>query len=273
MKVSLDRITVAYGAMRPALDGITATFEEGRFNVLLGPSGAGKSTLLKVLNGLARPSSGTITIGGQPLELAHARDLRAHRRRTAMIFQQHHLVLRRTALDNVVIGRLGHMSRAQAFLPVPRHDKMLALAALERVGLLDKALVSAGKLSGGEQQRVGIARALVAEPRLLLADEPVASLDPATSESIMALISRIAREDGLTVVLSLHQVELARRHAGWITGLSSGRVIFEGPPGLLDAAALDRIYADAATASPMPRDNGTRAGDATVGRVAAGGAI
>lgn len=267
MRVELDRVTVDYGGNRPAIDGVTTRFEEGRFNVLLGPSGAGKSTLLKVLNGLARLSSGSITVGGRRLECGDGRALRQHRRRTAMIFQQHHLVLRRSALDNVVIGRLGHMTRWQAFLPVPRADRMLALAALERVGLLDKALVTAGRLSGGEQQRVGIARALVAEPRLLLADEPVASLDPATAESVMALISRIAREDGLTVVLSLHQVDLARRHGGWITGLSSGRVVFEGPRDLLDDDALDRIYAGAAAASPA-RDNGIPAGDA----IAAGGA-
>ena len=272
MKVELDQVTVAYGVAAPALDALTATFEEGRFNVLLGPSGAGKSTLLKVLNGLARPTAGDVTIGGRPLGSSSASDLREHRRRTAMIFQQHHLVLRRTALDNVVIGRLGHMSRWQAFLPVPRRDKLRALAALDRVGLLDKALVRADRLSGGEQQRVGIARALVAEPRLLLADEPVASLDPATAESILGLIARIAREDGLTVILSLHQVELARRYASLIIGLSSGRVVFKGSPHLLDQRALDRIYAGAALASGPARDDAVREEGPRVGRVGAGSA-
>lgn len=244
--IELSGITLDYGAARPALDGVSVAFEPGRFTVLLGPSGAGKSSLLRLLNGLVTPTAGTVLVDGRPLP--KGRGLAVHRRHTAMIFQQHHLLLRATALDNVVIGRLGHLGRWHAVLPMPRRDRLLALAALDRVGLADKALVRAGRLSGGEQQRVGIARALVQQPRILLADEPVASLDPATAGSIMSLLARITREDGLTAVVSLHQVDLAVRHADAVIGLHLGRIVYRGGPADLDAPALARIYATAPAA-------------------------
>ena len=240
--IRVSRVSVSYDAEQPALCDVSVKLAPGRFTVLLGPSGAGKSTLLKCLNGLATPSAGTVIGEDGKSIFASPQAMKSHRRRTAMVFQQHHLVGRSSALANALNGRLAHLSRWHAFLPLPRSEKLLALEALARVGLEDKAFERADHLSGGEQQRVGIARALVQAPSMLLADEPVASLDPATAAAVLDLMRSIAREDGLTAVVSLHQVELATTFADHVVGLNQGRVVFDGPPSRLDASALARIY-------------------------------
>jgi phosphonate transport system ATP-binding protein len=213
----------------------------GEFLVLLGPSGAGKSTLLRSLNGLVPLTEGILEADG--LGAVHGPTaLRALRKRTGMVFQQHQLIGRLSALANVLTGRLGHHSALRSLLPLPRADKLIALHALDRVGLLDRALHRVDQLSGGEQQRVGVARALAQRPRLVLADEPVASLDPATAVHVLTLIHDICKADGLAAVVSLHQVSLARRFGDRIVGLANGRVVFEGVPEMLDAPALATIY-------------------------------
>lgn len=238
----LERITVAFKDGTKALDDVTLALGKTRFTVLLGPSGAGKSTLLRVANGLALPTTGSVRARDGRVLAGNRRQLAAHRRDTAMIFQQHHLVGRISALANVVNGRLGRLGRIYAVLPVPPADRRIAVSMIDRVGLLDKALVPARNLSGGEQQRVGIARALAQEPSLILADEPVASLDPATANQVLSLIDTLTRVAGIKAVVSLHQVDLAIRYADWIIGLNRGRVVFQGPPGELDPAALASIY-------------------------------
>jgi phosphonate transport system ATP-binding protein len=180
--------------------------------------------------------------------------LRAHRRATGMVFQQHQLIGRVSVLGNVLTGRLGYHSGLRTLLPFGAAEKRLALEALERVGLLEKALERADRLSGGQQQRVGIARALVQRPRLILADEPVASLDPATALRVMELLHGICRADGLTAIVSLHQVDLARRFGERIVGLAAGRVVFDGPPEALDEAAIARIYGAPAAPVPTPEE-------------------
>jgi phosphonate transport system ATP-binding protein len=230
-----------------ALDGINLGFELGRFIVLLGPSGAGKSSLLRCLNGLTRPSRGAVIGSDNQSIFASRAALRRHRRQTAMIFQQHHLIARHTALKNVLLGRLGFHSSLRSLLPPGRTERRLALEVLDRVELLDRALSRADELSGGQQQRVGIARALIQAPNTILADEPVASLDPATASRVLELIHRICRQDGITAVVSLHQYELARRFADRVIGLSNGRVIFDGSIAELDRSGLQRIYATALT--------------------------
>lgn len=271
--IELAGITVDYGSAHAALDDVSLTFADQRLTVLLGPSGAGKSSLLRILNGLVKPRAGRVLVDGE--EPAEGPKLKAHRRRTAMVFQQHHLLPRSTALDNVLVGRLAHLSRWHAVVPVPRRERLLALAALDRVGLADKALYRADRLSGGEQQRVGIARALVQEPRILLADEPVASLDPATASYIMGLIARIAREDGLTTIVSLHQVDLAVRHGDRVVGLNQGRVVYNGLPDGLDETDLARIYRGAAAIRDLvPVTNETRNEAATeAGNLARAGVV
>jgi len=159
-----------------------------------------------------------------------------------MIFQQHQLIGRHSAWENVLLGRLAYYSTWRSLLPLPRRDQVLALECLARVGLLSKALERVDALSGGEQQRVGIARALAQQPRLILADEPVASLDPATAQKIMDLLQDICQNDGITAIVSLHQVELALAYADRIVALAKGRIVFDGPPADLNPTRLDGIY-------------------------------
>ena len=239
--ITTDALSVTYPNGTKALHATTLDFAEGGFTVLLGSSGAGKSTLLRSLNGLVRPSTGRILAAGLG-DISIQATLRAHRRRTGMVFQQHHLIGRLSVLANVLTGRLGYHSALAALLPWSRAEKELALAAIDRVGLLERALTRADQLSGGQQQRVGVARALVQSPRILLADEPVASLDPATSERLLRLMHDVCKSDGLTAVVSLHQVEFARMFADRIVGLARGEVIFDGPPANLSDAIVARLY-------------------------------
>lgn len=221
---------------------VNLSVPKGQFLVLLGPSGAGKSTLLRCLNGLVKPTQGDVTVEGLGSIFGDARTLREHRTHTGMIFQQHHLIGRLTALQNVMIGRLSAHSTLRSFFPLPRADRLLALQSLERVGLIDRALDRADQLSGGQQQRVGIARAMAQQPQIVLADEPVASLDPATAEHVLADLHRICREDGITAIVSLHQIDLARQFADRVIGLANGRIVFEGTPSQLSQSILDQIY-------------------------------
>ncbi len=229
------------GSPIKALQRNSLTIEQGTFVVLLGASGAGKSTLLRTLNGLVRPTSGNVIAEGIGDITGHAA-LRRHRRQTGMVFQQHHLIGRLSVLHNVLMGRLSYHGSWATQMPWLRDEKELALAAIERVGLLDRALQRADQLSGGQQQRVGVARALVQKPRTLLADEPVASLDPATAERLLNLMHDICKTDGLTAVVSLHQVEFARRFADRIIGLKGGAIVFDGTPAELTFDQATALY-------------------------------
>ena len=241
---------VAYPQGTVALSPVDLAIAPGSFTVLLGASGAGKSTLLRSLNGLVRPTEGRV-LDARGDDIAEARALRRHRRETGMIFQQHQLIGRVSVLGNVLMGRLGYHTALRTFFPFNESEKRLALDALERVGLLDKALVRADQLSGGQQQRVGIARALVQKPRLILADEPVASLDPATAERVLSLLHGICRADGLTAVISLHQLDFARRFGERIIGLAAGHIVFDGPPERLDDVTAARIYGARTVGAPV----------------------
>jgi phosphonate transport system ATP-binding protein len=250
----LSQVGVRYPGGVEALRGVDLRIEGDRFTVLLGPSGAGKSTLLRCLNGLARPTEGSVRVEGLG-DLSSPAALRAHRRRTAMVFQDHRLIGAMTALGNVLIGRLGHHGWLRTLLPLPRRDRALALECLDRVGLLDKALSRADALSGGQRQRVGIARALAQEPTMILADEPVASLDPATADRVLGLLHGICLRDRIGAVVSLHQLDLARRYADRVIGVAGGRVVFDGAPAELTPRHVAAIYGEApapAPSSPAP---------------------
>jgi phosphonate transport system ATP-binding protein len=208
---------------------------------VLGPSGAGKTTLFRCLTGLTRPDHGTVRIDGQDI-WAGARELRAGRQTVALIFQQFNLIRRLTALQNVLVGRLAHVSTWRVLLRrFTRADRQRALRCLDTVGLLDKAAVRADQLSGGQQQRVAIARALAQNARVILADEPVASLDPESAATVLASL-RSAVGAGVAVVASLHQVHLARAYADRILALRAGRLVQDAPTAQLDVHSLEQIY-------------------------------
>lgn len=248
--LELAGVSKTYGRGVHALAPTCLAIEPGLVTVLLGPSGAGKSTLLRCMNLLVKPTTGTVRADRLPA-LDSRRALRQHRRQTGMVFQQHHLIARYTALRNVLLGRVGYHGLARGLLPTSGADQRIAMEALGQVGLLDKALERAGRLSGGEQQRIGIARALAQQPRLILADEPVASLDPGTAQRVMTLLRGVCGQNGITLVASLHQVELALEHAARIIGLADGQIVYDGPTAEVSGRVLRRIYAGAGNHDDM----------------------
>jgi phosphonate transport system ATP-binding protein len=239
--IRTENLEVSYANGTHALKPCSLAFEPGAFTVLLGASGAGKSTLLRALNSLVTPTGGRVVVDGIG-DLRDRNRLRAHRRRTGMVFQQHQLIGRASVLRNVLTGRLGYHSGLRTLLPPALSEKQMALDAIGRVDLIDYALRRADQLSGGQQQRVGIARAIVQQPTLVLADEPVASLDPATADRVLSLLHGICKSDGITAVVSLHQLEFARRYSDRIVGLAQGAVVFDGPASRLGKAEIAKIY-------------------------------
>lgn len=246
MRVEIRGLTVRFGAHAALRELDLDLFGDGAQVVaLIGPSGSGKSTLIRTLKGLVRPTAGEVRLDGRPL--GEGRSLREAQRATGMVFQQFQLVARLTALENVLLGRLTHLSPWRGLLRrFGPKDLELALELLARVDLLEHAWKRADTLSGGQQQRVGIARALMQEPELLLADEPVSALDPATSHSVMQYIEQINKEDGVTVIASLHFLSLARRYGQRIIALRAGEIVFDGLPEAIDDRKFKEIYGEEA---------------------------
>ncbi|HEY7242567.1 MAG TPA: phosphonate ABC transporter ATP-binding protein [Xanthobacteraceae bacterium] len=225
-----------------ALTDVSFHVERGEFIVILGPSGAGKSTLLRCINRLVLPSTGRIYVNGNEMNDAR-RDLRRARREIGMVFQQFNLVPRLSVLMNVLSGRLSYRSTWRSlFYSFTREDRAIALECLEMVALGHKAFQRADTLSGGEQQRVAIARALAQQPKIILADEPVASLDPKIARQVLQYLKDISKRLGLSVICNLHQIDFAREYAERIIGLSQGRLVFDGRPGELTSDILEKIY-------------------------------
>jgi len=239
----IRRLTKHYRAGAPVLKNITLTVEGRGVTAIIGPSGTGKSTLVRCINRLIDPSAGEILFLGQDLAKLHGRALRKARRHIGMVFQEFNLVERLSVIENVLTGRLGYVPVWRAWLrKFPAEDVDRAFRLLDAVGLSDLATRRADRLSGGQRQRVGIARALMQHPDLILADEPTSSLDPKTSVEIMELIARRAGEHEIPVIVNLHNVELARRFADRIVGLSKGEIVFDGPPHRLEDTHLLAIY-------------------------------
>ena len=229
-----------------ALDGVDLDIGPGEFVALIGPSGAGKSTLLRCLNGLVTPTAGEVRIGDEAVTGASPEALRRARARIGFVFQQFNLLRRLTVLENTLLGRLAHASRWRSLVGwFESAEISRAHAILTRVGLDGLADRRVDTLSGGQQQRVAIARALLQEPAVVLADEPMSSLDPALAHTVMEFLRRINEEDGITVVASLHVLELAQAYSRRVIGLSRGRAVHDGPPTSLDAAATARIFGSA----------------------------
>jgi phosphonate transport system ATP-binding protein len=236
-RITIEDVSKVYGGDTVALDEISFTIEDGEFVVLLGPSGAGKSTLLRLLNGLEEPTSGEVIIGDEVVS--------GTRPDIAMVFQMHNLIESASAYRNALTGALNRTGTIRSALTqYDTETERMALEALDTVGLLSEAKQQASSMSGGQQQRVGIARALTQDPLLLLADEPVASLDPKASEDVMGYLATAAAERDLTTITSLHQVNIAREFGERFIGLRDGEVIFDGPESELTMDIVKKIYYD-----------------------------
>ncbi|PQP87082.1 phosphonate ABC transporter ATP-binding protein [Paenibacillus sp. AR247] len=241
--IEFDHVSKVYPNGTVGLRDINLTIKEGELVVIVGLSGAGKSTFLRSINRLNEISSGEIRVGGQSVTRAAGRQLRLIRRDIGMVFQNFNLIKRQNVLSNVLSGRVGYHSTLRTMLGwFPKPDVAIALEALNRVNILEKAYVRADQLSGGQQQRVSIARALAQEARVILADEPVASLDPLTTRQVMEDLKRINREMNITTVINLHFIDLAREYATRIIGLRAGEVVFDGTPEEATDEALAEIY-------------------------------
>ena len=227
--LEVKNLTKIYDDGTKALTDISFKVDEAEFLVIIGLSGSGKSTLLRCINRLIDPTEGQILWNGTDITKAEGSDLRKIRRQIGMIFQHFNLVKRSSVLTNVLSGRLGYVNRFRSMLyRFPEKDRKMAIDALKRVGILDQAHKRADELSGGQQQRVGIARAFMQHPGLILADEPVASLDPVLAHSILGYLEKMNQEDGITVLCSLHYLDLVQRYASRVIGLRDGRIVYRG---------------------------------------------
>ncbi|MCC6379876.1 MAG: phosphonate ABC transporter ATP-binding protein [Burkholderiales bacterium] len=241
--LKLVRLSKSYVPGKPVLTGIDLEIAARGITAVIGPSGTGKSTLIRCINRLVEPTSGAIEFEGSDLARLSGRGLRHARRHIGMVFQEYNLVERLSVMENLLSGRLGYVSAWRAWRRrFPDEDVRAALDLLDVVGLAGFADRRADALSGGQRQRVGIARAVMQGPRLLLADEPTSSLDPRTSVEIMQLLADVARSRGIPVLVNMHDVELAKRFADRIVGMSGGRIVFDGPPASLTDDVLASIY-------------------------------
>jgi phosphonate transport system ATP-binding protein len=243
----VENLTKVFEDGTVALKDVSFQVEDGEFLVIIGLSGSGKSTLLRCINRLIEPTEGRIVWHGTDITAAKGKELRRIRRQIGMIFQQFNLVKRSSVMTNVLSGRLGYANPWSSLVhQFSRADRRRAIAALERVGIAEKAHNRADQLSGGQQQRVAIARALMQEPKLMLADEPVASLDPVLSHSIMQYLELLNRQDDITVLCSLHFLDLVHRYATRVVGLKDGELVFDGLPEELTAERFKEVYGEEA---------------------------
>ncbi len=252
----IDGLSKRFGASVAVAD-VSLQIPAGQFVGVIGRSGAGKSTLLRMLNRLAEPSGGQVSWNGTVVTALRGRALLDWRRRCAMIFQHFNLVGRMDVLDNVLLGRLAHTPawRSTLRLWTPA-DRALSLAALDHMDMAGLAAQRAESLSGGQQQRVAICRALVQEPELVLADEPVASLDPRNARIVMDVLARVSRHFGLTVICNLHSLELARAYCDRVVGMAGGRVVFDAAPAALTAEAARTLYGLGDDEATVPAQSG-----------------
>jgi phosphonate transport system ATP-binding protein len=240
--LKIEGLKKTFGTLK-AVDNVSFEVPTGQMLGVIGRSGAGKSTLLRMLNRLTEPTAGAITCDGRKVTGLKGRELRLWRRECAMIFQQFNLVPRLDVLTNVLMGRLSYQPTTRSLLKLfTPEERALAVVTLDRVEMTPSILQRADSLSGGQQQRVAIARALVQEPRILLADEPIASLDPRSAARVMDILRSINREDGITVICNLHTIDTARTYCDRIIGMRTGKFVFDGDPKALDRAKAQEIY-------------------------------
>ena len=226
-----------------AVQNVSLTIDKGEIFGIIGFSGAGKSTLVRCINLLERPTNGTVVVDGKEMTALSPKELRLARRKIGMIFQSFNLITRTTVIKNVLTAFVPDLPWWRATFGIfTKEEKMKALEALDQMGILDKAFVRADQLSGGQQQRVALARTLAQNPQIILADEPVASLDPVTAKQVMDDFQRINREMHITVLINIHHVELALQYATRVVGIRAGEIVYDGPADQVDQAVLDAIY-------------------------------
>ena len=243
--IQFDHVSKVYPNGTVGLDDVNLTIQNGEFVAIIGCSGAGKSTLLRSVNRMHRITSGTLTVNGINVSTLSGKSLRRFRRGIGMVFQSFNLVTRTTVIKNVLSACVPDMPFWRVLLGIfRREDKMKALESLDKVGILDKAYIRADQLSGGQQQRVALARTLTQDPQIILADEPVAALDPVTARQVMQDFVRINKEMGISILLNIHHVELAIEYADRIIGIRAGRIVYDGPSKQVDQAVLNAIYGD-----------------------------
>ena len=243
--IQFDHVSKVYPNGTVGLDDVNLTIRDGEFVAIIGRSGAGKSTLLRSVNRMHRITSGTLTVNGIDVSTLSGKSLRRFRRGIGMVFQSFNLVTRTTVIKNVLSACVPDMPFWRVLLGIfRREDKMKALESLDKVGILDKAYIRADQLSGGQQQRVALARTLTQDPQIILADEPVAALDPVTARQVMQDFVRINKEMGISILLNIHHVELAIEYADRIIGIRAGRIVYDGPSKQVDQTVLNAIYGD-----------------------------
>ena len=241
--IKFEKVDKVYGNGVKGMDQVSLKVEQGEFVAIIGLSGAGKSTLIRTINKMVDITSGKLTVNDIDVSALKGRALRKYRRKIGMVFQSFNLVSRISVISNVLTARVADLSLFRALFGIYRKkDKILALESLDKVGILDKAYIRADQLSGGQQQRVALARTLAQEPQIILADEPVAALDPVMAEVVMDDFKRINRDLNITVIINIHHVDLALRYADRVIGIRAGRIVYDGPTKSITDEVLKTIY-------------------------------
>lgn len=241
--IKFDKVNKVYPNGLHALKNVSLDIKQGEFVAIIGLSGAGKSTLLRTINRMHDISEGSLTVNGQEVNDLAGKDLRKFRRKVGMVFQSFNLVTRTTVINNVLTSRVPDMPLWKSIIGLySKEDKVIALEALDKVGILDKAYVRADQLSGGQQQRVALARTLAQKPEIILADEPVAALDPITAKQVMDDFKKINKELNMSVLINIHHVDLALKYADRVIGIKAGEIVYDGPSAEVDSEVLKQIY-------------------------------
>ena len=241
--IKFDNVNKVYSNGLHALKNVSLEIKQGEFVAIIGLSGAGKSTLLRTINRMHDISEGSLTVNGQEVNDLSGKDLRKFRRKVGMVFQSFNLVTRTTVINNVLTSRVPDMPLWKSIIGLySKEDKVIALEALDKVGILDKAYVRADQLSGGQQQRVALARTLAQKPEIILADEPVAALDPITAKQVMDDFKKINKELNMSVLINIHHVDLALKYADRVIGIKAGEIVYDGPATKVDSEVLKQIY-------------------------------
>ena len=241
--IKFDKVNKVYPNGLHALKNVSLEINQGEFVAIIGLSGAGKSTLLRTINRMHDISEGSLIVNGQEIKNLKGKDLRTFRRKVGMVFQSFNLVTRTTVINNVLTSRVPDMPLWKSIIGLySKEDKIIALEALDKVGILDKAYVRADQLSGGQQQRVALARTLAQKPEIILADEPVAALDPITATQVMDDFKKINKELNMSVLINIHHVDLALKYADRVIGIKAGEIVYDGPSAEVDSEVLKQIY-------------------------------